>query len=98
MGQSRTAELHKVTGSDGMSSISRRRAMAAVAASSVLGLHTTRARAQTSWPDHPVRVIVPYAPGAGTDFIVRAVAERLSRQTGQQFVVEHRSGAAGTVG
>jgi tripartite-type tricarboxylate transporter receptor subunit TctC len=81
-----------------MPSISRRRVVAAVGAGAVLGLHTIAARAQTSWPDHPVRVIVPYAPGAGTDFIVRAVAERLSRQTGQQFVVEHRGGAAGTLG
>jgi tripartite-type tricarboxylate transporter receptor subunit TctC len=56
------------------------------------------ARGQANWPDRPVRVIVPYAPGAGTDFIVRAVAERLSRQLGQQFVVEHKGGAAGTIG
>jgi len=52
----------------------------------------------TDWPNRPVRVVVPYAPGAGTDFIVRAVAERLSRQTGQQFVVEHKGGAAGALG
>jgi len=50
------------------------------------------------WPTRPVRVVVPYPPGSGTDFIVRGVAERLSRQTGQQFVVEHRAGAAGALG
>jgi tripartite-type tricarboxylate transporter receptor subunit TctC len=72
--------------------------VAALGAGAVVGLHTGPAPAQTNWPDHPVRIIVPYAPGAGTDFIVRAAAERLSRQTGQQFVVEHRGGAAGTVG
>ena len=65
----------------------RRSVVAGLAVGAVVGLRTTRARAQTSWPDHPVRVIVPYAPGAGTDFIVRAVAERLSRQNGL-FAVE----------
>lgn len=55
-------------------------------------------QAQTAWPTRPVRVIVPYAPGSGTDFIVRSVAERLSRQTGQQFVVEHRGGSSGALG
>ncbi len=56
------------------------------------------ALAQTDWPTRPVRVVIPYPPGSGTDFIVRALAERLSRQLGQQFVVEHRSGAAGALG
>jgi tripartite-type tricarboxylate transporter receptor subunit TctC len=56
------------------------------------------ARAQTDWPTRPVRAVIPFPPGAGTDFIVRAIAERLSRQLGQQFVVEHRSGASGTIG
>ncbi len=62
--------------------------------SGVLGL----ASAQTEWPTRPVRVVIPYAPGSGTDFIIRGLAERLSRQLGQQFVVEHRSGASGTLG
>lgn len=56
------------------------------------------ARAQTDWPTRPVRCIVPYAAGGGTDFIARGLAEKLSRQTGQQFVVEHRGGAAGALG
>ncbi len=56
------------------------------------------AQAQPAWPTRPVRVVVPYAPGSGTDFIVRGVAERLSRQLGQQFIVEHRGGGAGTLG
>ena len=56
------------------------------------------AHAQPAWPTRPVRVIVPYAPGSGTDFIVRSIAERLSRQMGQQFVVEHRGGGSGALG
>ncbi|MEJ0015417.1 MAG: tripartite tricarboxylate transporter substrate binding protein [Acetobacteraceae bacterium] len=84
-----------------MPDITRRHVVAALGAGamgSVLAGLPGQARAQANWPDHPVRIIVPYAPGAGTDFIVRAVAERLSRQTGQQFVVEHRGGAAGALG
>ena len=82
-----------------MTRITRRAAVAGLTTAAILG--TGRARAQdagTDWPNRPVRVVVPYAPGAGTDFVVRAVAERLSKQTGQQFVVEHKGGAAGALG
>jgi len=54
--------------------------------------------AATDWPNRPVRIIIPYAAGGGTDFTVRNVAERMSRNLGQQFVVEHRGGAAGALG
>ena len=81
-----------------MPMIRRRSVVSALGAGAVLGAWPLQTRAQSDWPNRPVRVIVPYAPGAGTDFIVRAAAERLSRQTGQQFVVEHRGGAAGAIG
>lgn len=82
-----------------MTIINRRTAVTGLAATAALAGGTRPARAQaTDWPTRPVRVVVPYAPGAGTDVIVRAVAERLSRQTGQQFVVEHKGGAAGALG
>ncbi len=68
------------------------------AAAFLFGGIAGQASAQTDWPTRPVRVVIPYAPGSGTDFIVRGVAERLSKQLGQQFVVEHRSGASGTLG
>jgi tripartite-type tricarboxylate transporter receptor subunit TctC len=51
-----------------------------------------------SWPDHPVRFIVAYAPGGGTDIIARVLAQRLGEVLGQRFVVENRSGASGMVG
>jgi tripartite-type tricarboxylate transporter receptor subunit TctC len=58
----------------------------------------TQALAQSEWPARPVRAIIPYPPGSGTDFIIRGITERLSRQLGQQVVVEHRSGASGALG
>ena len=54
--------------------------------------------AAAGWPDHPVRFIVPLAPGGAIDFIARAVGEVLTRQIGQQIVVENRTGAGGTLG
>jgi tripartite-type tricarboxylate transporter receptor subunit TctC len=55
------------------------------------------ARAQ-SYPDRPVRMIVPYAPGGPTDVITRLVAQRLSEHVGKQFFVENVGGAGGNIG
>lgn len=51
-----------------------------------------------NYPAKSVRVIVPYAPAGGTDIIVRALAQKMSESTGQQFVVENRAGANGIIG
>jgi len=50
------------------------------------------------YPVKPVRIIVPFPPGGGNDFIARFMAQRLSAATGQQFVVENRAGAGGMIG
>lgn len=50
------------------------------------------------WPNRPVRIVNPYAPGGTSDIIVRPLAERLQQRFGQPFVVENRAGAGGTVG
>jgi len=65
----------------------------------VLGvLATSPALAQPNWPSKPIRFIVPYPAGGGTDYLARLIGERLSRTIGQPVVVENKSGAAGTIG
>ncbi len=53
---------------------------------------------EAGWPNRPVKFIVPLAPGGGIDFIARTVGEHVTRNIGQQVVVENRTGAGGTVG
>src|SRR6185369_11065134 len=53
--------------------------------------------AQT-YPTKPIRLIVPYPPGGGTDFVARIVALKLPAEIGQNLVVDNRAGAAGLVG
>ncbi len=56
------------------------------------------ALAQAGYPDKPVRLIVPFPPGGGTDIISRIVADKLSSTLGWKVVVENKAGAGGTLG
>ena len=53
--------------------------------------------AQTAWPERPVRILVSFPPGGSSDLVARVLGEKLSATLGQQFVVENKPGAAGTV-
>jgi tripartite-type tricarboxylate transporter receptor subunit TctC len=56
------------------------------------------ALAEDAYPSRPVRIVVAYPPGGAVDTIARKVAQELSEQMGQQFVVENKAGASGTMG
>jgi tripartite-type tricarboxylate transporter receptor subunit TctC len=62
---------------------------------SLLGAPETLAQ---KWPERPVRLVVPYPAGGGTDTVARVIAQKLGDKLGQRFVVENRSGASGSVG
>jgi tripartite-type tricarboxylate transporter receptor subunit TctC len=67
----------------------------------VLGLNPIAPRhaAAQAYPNRPVKIVIPFAPGGPTEFILRLVADRLTAMLGQAFVVENRpGGAGGTVG
>ena len=50
------------------------------------------------WPSKPIRMIVPYPPGGGTDVVARIVNEKLSPELGQPLVIDNKGGAGGSVG
>ena len=63
----------------------------------LLTLLVTAVSAQT-WPSKPVRVIVPFPPGGASDALARTVAQKMSEQLGQPFLVDNKPGAASTIG
>ena len=73
------------------------RSLTRLAAGLALATAAATAAAQT-YPDKPVRVVVPYPAGQGTDVATRYVAEQVSKALGQNMVVENRPGAAGNIG
>ena len=68
--------------------------LACIAAAAV----ASAAIAQEHFPDHPIRVIVPFTAGSGTDVVARIVGENMSKTLGQPIIIENRPGAGGTVG
>ena len=77
----------------------RRLALSAFALVAVA--HSTMVLAQTvptTYPERPVKIVVPFAPGAGTDAMARLVAQKLGEVMGGNFVVENKAGASGAIG
>src|SRR6266540_3863770 len=78
--------------------INRRDLVRLAAASALAPALSTRASAQSPWPNRYVRLVVPFPPGGGTDAIARVVSVKLSEMWGQQMVVENRGGGATNIG
>ncbi|MES3000343.1 MAG: tripartite tricarboxylate transporter substrate binding protein [Pseudomonadota bacterium] len=76
----------------------RRRDFAALALATLCGSHAVPSIAQTSYPTRPIKLIIPYAAGGGTDTVGRALADVMSRSLGQPVIVENRGGASAIVG
>jgi tripartite-type tricarboxylate transporter receptor subunit TctC len=75
------------------------RSLAGIAAAlAPLALSIAVAQAQTTYPDHPVKIIVPIGPGGSYDLVGRHLADVLSKRTGQAFFVENKPGAGTVVG
>ena len=77
-----------------MKSLTRRTTIAALLAA----LPAARALAQAGYPDKPIRLVVPFAPGGNADLTGRLFAEALAKRLGQQVIVENRGGAGGAIG
>jgi tripartite-type tricarboxylate transporter receptor subunit TctC len=77
--------------------MSKRSILRGIAAAALLAVFGS-AHAQAPWPEKPVRIINPFAPGGGVDAFARPLAAKLAQQTGMNFVVENQGGAGGTLG
>src|SRR5690349_2911218 len=68
---------------------------AAIAGACVVSIPAVQAQ---TWPSQPIKLVVPYPAGGGTDFFARTIGAKLSEQLGQQVVIENKPGAATIIG
>ena len=90
-GQDRKSEIKRLRGEELMKVAARLVAIAAA----VLAAGAVQA---ASYPDHPVKIVVPFAPAGPTDVMARLIAQKLSESLKQQFYVENHPGAGGNIG
>ena len=75
----------------------RRHLLGGLAALPLLGSFPMPAIAQTGYPDRPITMVVPFAPGGGTDIVGRILQQNLSERLGQSVLIVNKPGAAGTI-
>src|SRR6266508_3800449 len=73
-------------------------AITAAACAALVSMSAHAAQQPGKYPMRPVRLIVPFAPGGGTDIVGRLIAQKMSESLGQSVIVDNRPGAGGTVG
>jgi len=61
-------------------------------------LHAAQGDPAANYPNKPIRLIIPFAPGAGTDLTGRSIAQKLTEKWGQQVIADNRTGAGGAIG
>lgn len=92
-----TSHPHKPPRED-FKMFSRRHFLTTAATAGLAATFPGHGHADTAWPTRPVRLIVPYAAGGGTDFFARLAGTAMSATLGQQIVVENRPGAGTNIG
>jgi tripartite-type tricarboxylate transporter receptor subunit TctC len=70
----------------------------AALAALIVGFTAVAAWAQPKYPQRPVRMVIPFAPGGASDFVGRIMQAKFSEELGQQVVIDNRTGAAGNIG
>ena len=84
-----------------ISALSRRQALISIGVVGVaagLAAPATLAQGPATYPDRAVKMVVPFAPGAGTDAMARLIAQKLAESMKATFVVENKAGASGAIG
>ena len=79
-------------------SLDRRAWLCAAAVGPRAGRRQRRAQAQTAYPNKPIKMVVPFAAGGGTDVLARVIGEKLSAGLGQPVIIDNKPGAAGIIG
>ena len=64
----------------------------------MIAVAAAHCQAASSYPTRPVRLLIPYAPGGSSDYVVRIIQPRLAEHLGQQAIIENRAGASGNIG